>query len=52
MEANNITISKHQTVLMRNYLGIKIEVTQDQLLAIREEQAAEELPFLLDHISP
>ena len=37
MEAQNIAISKHETVLMRNYLGVKIEVTRDQLQEIKEE---------------
>ena len=36
-EPLNNTISKHQTVLMRHYLGIKLEVTQDELEAIKQD---------------
>ena len=32
---NERPVAKHQTVLMRHYLGIKSEVTEDQLQEIK-----------------
>jgi hypothetical protein len=37
---------------MRHYLGIKVEVTKDQLKEIELEQSSIGQPYLLDQIRP
>ena len=48
----NENTSQHENILMRHNLGIKLEVTLDQLQAINLEQISKGLEYKLDKITP
>ena len=42
--------SQHEIVLMRDYLGVHVEITEDQLKKIKDEQTEKNEPFALTSI--
>ena len=45
-------LSLHQTALMRDCLGVDSQVTESQLILIKNEQDSKLEPFLLGNINP
>ena len=46
------TPTKQDIVIIRNSLGLKLEVTEEHLESIKEEQQQLNLPYSLEHIVP